>query len=76
MYALKAAGTRVEETAPKTLDIPVELFERMREYMAAGKHGNITWNMKNGRIISWSLTEVGRINRSRRHLVRVTNIRN
>lgn len=55
------------ETKP-TIDMPPELFVKIREYMAAGKHGKITLNIKAGEIVAWEFVELGRIDRSNAHL--------
>ena len=52
-------------TTLETIDIPPDLLDAIRQYMAAGKHGNITLNVKNGQIVSWSLTEIGRIDKGK-----------
>ena len=43
-----------------TPGVPVELAEKLREFLSAGKTGNITLNVKDGRIVGWQLTEFGR----------------
>ena len=43
------------------IDMPPQLFAQIRAYLAAGKFGKITLDVQKGKIISWSLTEVGRV---------------
>ena len=42
-----------------TPGVPIELAEKLREFLSAGKTGNITLNVKDGRIVGWQLTEFG-----------------
>jgi len=44
-----------------TVDIPQEVIEKIYEFLAAGKTGNITLDIKEGRILSWKVTEHGRV---------------
>lgn len=37
-----------------------ELRAKLREFMSAGKTGNITLNVKDGRVMSWQFAEFGR----------------
>ena len=46
------------------VDIPPALYEAIRGFLNSEKHGNITLNVKQGKIISWAITEVGRIDKT------------
>ena len=45
------------------LAIPAEFWRRLEAYLQAGNHGNVTLNIKDGKVISWQLTEIGRIDK-------------
>lgn len=44
-----------------TIDIPVEVLDKIREFLAAGKTGSVTLDIKEGRILAWKVTEHGRV---------------
>ena len=44
-----------------TMNIPVELFAKMRDFLSSGKTGNVTLNVKEGIILGWSIEEFGRV---------------
>lgn len=44
-----------------TLDIPHELMAKIREFMLANKTGNVTLDVKEGQVLSWKITEHGRL---------------
>ena len=46
------------------VDIPPALYEAIQGFLHSEKHGNITLNIKQGKIISWAITEVGRIDKT------------
>ena len=50
--------------SPPIVDIPPTLYEAIRGFLHSEKHGNITLNVKQGKIISWAITEVGRIDKT------------
>ncbi len=50
--------------SPSIVDIPPALYEAIRGFLHSEKHGNITLNVKQGKIISWAITEVGRIDKT------------
>jgi hypothetical protein len=50
--------------SPSRVDIPPALYEAIRGFLHGEKHGNITLNVKQGKIISWAITEVGRIDKT------------
>jgi len=56
-------GTPPTDWACPNVLIPAELWAKLDEYLGAGKHGNVTLNIKGGKIISWQLTEIGRIDK-------------
>jgi len=47
--------------ASTMLNIPLELFGKMREFLALGKTGNVTLQIKEGVILGWSIEEFGRV---------------
>jgi len=44
-----------------TIAIPVELTQKIREFLLANKTGNVILDVKEGRIMSWKITEYGRL---------------
>lgn len=44
-----------------TPGMPVEIGLKLREFLAAGKTGNVVLDIKEGRILSWKVTEYGRL---------------
>ena len=40
--------------------ITEELRRKFQDFLAAEKTGNITFNVKDGRVLSWQFTEFGR----------------
>ena len=44
-----------------TPGMPLELTTKLREFLAQGKTGNVVLDIKDGRILSWKLTEYGRL---------------
>ena len=40
--------------------ITEELRGKFQAFLSAGKTGNITFNVKDGRVLSWQFTEFGR----------------
>ncbi len=49
--------------ADTAVDVPPPLYEAILGFIRDQKHGNITLNIKAGQIVSWSLTEIGRIDK-------------
>ena len=47
------------------LSISEELRIKVQNFLASGKTGNITLNVKEGRILSWQFAEFGRASDSR-----------
>jgi hypothetical protein len=41
--------------------IPPEAFERIKAFLMAGKTGNIQLDVKQGQVLSWKVTEHGRV---------------
>lgn len=41
--------------------IPPELLEKIQRFLLADKTGNVTFDIKEGRIMSWKITEHGRL---------------
>ena len=50
--------------SPPIVDIPPALYEAIKGFLHSEKHGNITLNIKQGKIIFWAITEVGRIDKT------------
>ena len=44
-----------------TPGLPAELVDKLRAFLAAGHTGNIVLDIKDGRILSWKMTEYGRL---------------
>lgn len=44
-----------------TPGVPPEIAAKLREFLAAGKTGNVVLDIKEGRILSWKVTEYGRL---------------
>mgnify|MGYP003144232001 CR=1 FL=1 len=44
-----------------TIAVPSELLDKIREFLYADKTGNVTMDIKEGRILSWKITEHGRV---------------
>lgn len=40
-----------------TVEIPVELMVKIREFLLASKTGNITLSIKDGKVMSWKVEE-------------------
>jgi len=55
--------TDLEWVAADGVVFPIALFHNLRDYLQAGKHGNIRLDVKGGKIISWAFTETGRIDK-------------
>tara|TARA_Y100000310_G_scaffold309564_1_gene353793 strand:+ start:282 stop:500 length:219 start_codon:yes stop_codon:yes gene_type:complete len=51
------------DSAMGVVGFPAELLQKIREYFAAGKHGNVMLNIKGGKIMSWEITEMGRVDK-------------
>jgi ribosomal protein S18 len=44
-----------------TVVVPPELLDKIREFLSSDKTGNVTMDIKEGRILSWKITEHGRV---------------
>lgn len=42
--------------------IPAALSDKLRDFLAMAKTGNVIMDIKEGRILSWKFTEYGRVN--------------
>lgn len=42
--------------------LPEVLVRKLHDFLAAAKTGNVTLDIKEGRILSWKMTEYGRVN--------------
>ena len=47
--------------ATKPPPIPAEVWERIVEFLDAGKTGSVTLDVKDGRVLAWKVTEAGRV---------------
>ena len=41
--------------------VPPELLDKIREFLSSDKTGNVTMDIKEGRILSWKITKHGRV---------------
>jgi len=44
-----------------TVGLPEILLSRLRQFLEAGHTGNVVLDIKDGRVLSWKVTEFGRI---------------
>lgn len=44
-----------------TIDIPPVLMMKIREFLADNKTGNVTLDIKHGKIVSWKIAEYERL---------------
>ena len=58
-----------------TIGMPRNLMDRIQEFLQAGHSGNVQLDIKDGRILSWKVTEYGKVHTSQVDNEEMKNVR-